>query len=73
MGHTNKNTHRTSQKKQSSNQTRRKIYFGLGIIHALEIPGDKEVQIRPVKMLKLNEKVQKQAQTASHYRLKNAA
>lgn len=73
MGHTNKNTHRTSQKKQSSNQTRRKIYFGLGIIHALEIPGDREVQIRPVKMLKLNEKVQKQAQTASHYRLKNAA
>lgn len=46
--------------------------FELVNIHVLEIPGDSKEQIRPVKMFKLNEKVQKQAQTASHYRLKNA-
>lgn len=57
MGHINKTTHRTSQKKQSNAE---KIYFVLANIHALEIPGDREVQIRRVKMLKLNEKVQKQ-------------
>lgn len=45
------------------------MYFVLVNIQALEIPGDREEQIRPVKMLKLNEKVQKQAQTAIHYRM----
>lgn len=41
------------------------MYFVLVNIHALEIPGDREEQIRPVKMLKLNEKVQKQLRLQS--------
>lgn len=67
LGHIKKNTHNQPKEAVKGEE---KCILCLSI-HVLEIPGDREEQIRPVKILKLNEKVQKQAQTASHYRLKN--